>query len=61
MRQVWGRPFGLFVWDGVGVGGLVRLWWCGEVRRLILRYAQNDKGRGGAALDRAAGRVILRA
>ena len=54
MRQVWGRPFGLIVgcWCPlVGGGGFGSA----EVRRMILRCAQNDKGRGGAAHGQSGG------
>ena len=42
MRQEWGRPFGLIVDVMVTFGGGEALVG-GEVGRLILRYAQNDK------------------
>ena len=49
MRQDWGRPFGLIVGLGVDwVGGEALV--SGEVGRMILRCAQNDKG--GGAPDR---------
>ena len=58
MRQEGGRPFGLI--SALGYRSGEEALAGAKVRRLILRCAQNDKGRGGACLDRTAGRLILR-
>jgi hypothetical protein len=57
MGQVWGRPFGLIVglgfdWAWIGEALVSR-----EVGRMILRFAQNDRGKGGALAGQ--GRVGL--
>ena len=60
MRQDWGRPFGLIVGMWVWIAWRGEALVSGEVGRMILRYAQNDKGRGAAARNCGVGRVILR-